>query len=211
MIDESINKFSDEELELYFMKANLKELHELKLKLDDMYYNTNEASFLDDWQYDILKETLQKRDPDYVVPIGAKIRMGDNRVELPYPLFSMDKMKPEDVKEIARWLIKNKSDEYVFEDKLDGVSALLRYDENGKISMYTRGDGEVGADISYMVQYFSSVPKSVDGRNLNVRGELIMRNSVFEDKYSENYANPRNLVAGRVGAKTVREGIADIE
>jgi len=211
MIDQSISKLSDEDLEKYFLNADLQELHDLKLQLDDIYYNTNEASILDDWQYDILKETLQKRDPDYVVPVGAKIRMGENRVELPYPLWSMDKLKPEDVVEIAKWLIANKSEEYVIEDKLDGVSGLLMINEDGKTNLYTRGDGEVGADISYMTQYISTIPKNLKGRKLNVRGELIMKNSVFEEKYSKDYANPRNMVAGRLGAKTVREGLTDIE
>ena len=62
---------------------------------NDIYYNTDKSSGFVDWQYDMLKETLENRDPDYVVPVGAKIRKGENRVKLPYWLGSMDKMKME--------------------------------------------------------------------------------------------------------------------
>ena len=48
----------------------------------------------------------------YIPPIGAKIRMNDNRVELPFWLGSMDKLKPEDVLQLKRWLVKNESKDY---------------------------------------------------------------------------------------------------
>ncbi len=44
-----------------------------------------------------------------------------------------------------------------------------------------------------------------------VRGELIMKRDIFESKYKDKFANPRNLVSGVVGAKTLREAIRDID
>lgn len=211
-MDQKIKKIStypDDKLQAYFDKESLPELHQMKLYVDDIYYNTGKSSGLDDWQYDMLKETLDRRDPDYVVPVGAQIRKHENRVKLPFWLGSMDKFKPEDSKEIAQWLIENKAPQYIIEDKLDGVSCLVIV-KNGKIKLYTRGDGEVGADISYLAQYFSSIPKNIFV-DLNIRGELIMKKKVFEEKYSSEFANARNMVAGRIGAKTIREGINDID
>jgi len=204
-----ISKYNDEDLQKYFDREKLTDLHAMKLYLDNAYYNVGEDTGIKDYQYDMLKETLQRRDPDYVVPVGAKIREGENRVKLPFWLGSMDKFKPEDKSEIAKWLLKNKSSEYIVEDKLDGISCLVII-KKGKIKLYTRGDGVVGADISYLSQYFDTIPKNLDV-DINVRGELIMPIETFNKKYADEYANPRNMVAGRVGAKKVRVGLKDIK
>jgi NAD-dependent DNA ligase len=206
---EKISNYSEEELQEYFNKEKLSILHEIKLYVDDMYHNQGKETGFKDYQYDMLKETLQIRDPNYIVPIGAKIREGQNRVKLPFWLGSMDKFKPEDKKEIEKWMIKNKSSEYIIEDKLDGVSCLVIINK-GKIKLYTRGDGIIGADISYLSQYFDSIPKDLN-IDINIRGELIMPIDIFNKKYSNEYANPRNMVAGRIGAKKIKEGLKDIK
>lgn len=205
----SISKYSDEKLQDYFNNENLKKLHEMKLYADNNYYNEGKETGFDDYQYDMLKETLQRRDPNYKVPIGAKIREGENRVNLPFWLGSMDKFKPEDETEIKKWVSKNKSKQYIIEDKLDGVSCLIVV-RKGNIKLYTRGDGIIGADISYLAPYFDTIPKKIDV-DIAVRGELIMSIDVFTQKYSKEYANPRNMVAGRIGGKKIREGISDIK
>ena len=204
-----ISKYSDEKLQEYFNTEKLDTLHKLKLYVDDIYYNTGKDSGLKDYQYDMLKETLEKRDPNYVVPIGARIREGENRVKLPYWLGSMDKFKPESKQEIDKWISANKASQYNIEDKLDGVSCLAMFTD-GKIKLYTRGDGITGADISYLSQYFKTIPKKIS-QNINVRGELIMPVKTFEKKYASEYANPRNMVAGRIGAKEIRPGLNDIQ
>lgn len=206
---DKIQNMTREQLKVYFDNEKIETLHKIKLYADDIYYNTGEFSGLSDWSYDMLKETLEKRDPDYVVPVGAKLREGENKAELPFWLGSMDKLKPDNAPEIARWIYDNNADSYVIEDKLDGVSCLYMY-ESGQIKLYKRGDGTIGTDISYLSQYIPSIPKKLN-QDINVRGELIMKNSVFEKKYSKNYASARNMVSGRTGAKTARKGINDIE
>ena len=205
----SLSKYTDEKLQDYFNKENLKKIHEMKLYADNNYYNEGKETGFDDYQYDMLKETLQRRDPNYKVPIGTKIREGENRVNLPFWLGSMDKFKPEDETEIKKWVSKNKSNQYIIEDKLDGVSCLIVV-RKGTIKLYTRGDGIIGADISYLAPYFDTIPNKIDV-DIAVRGELIMPIDVFTQKYSKEYANPRNMVAGRIGGKKIREGISDIK
>ena len=204
-----LSKLNDTSLQEFLNKTDLKPLHGIKLYLDDLYYNTGESTGLADYQYDMLKETLEKRDPGYIPPIGAKIRKSDNKVDLPYWLGSMNKLKPEDTAELKRWLGRNESKEYIIEDKLDGISCLL-ISQNGKIKLYTRGDGIIGSDVSYLAQYFKNIPKVIV-EDIAIRGELIMNEKVFEEKYSVEFANPRNMVAGRIGSKTVRKGLEDIE
>lgn len=196
------------ELQEYFETESLEILHQLKLVSDRQYYEGDSCD-LEDFQYDMLKETLQRRDPNYTPPVGSKIREGENRVRLPFWLGSMDKIKPEDTRELDRWLSREKNEEYVIEDKLDGVSCLLVV-KNKKLKLYTRGDGVVGADISYLAQYFKSIPKNIR-EYIAVRGELVMKKAVFMERYSGEYANARNMVAGRVGGKKIREGLRDID
>jgi NAD-dependent DNA ligase len=221
-----IQKYKIKEMKKYCGKADLKDLHVLKLYLDDLYYNTTNPE-LSDQLYDILKDTLMKRDPGYVPPVGAKIRKNENRVKIPYWTGSADKITPGEQKELDRWIEKNPCDELVISEKLDGVSGTFTV-VDGKRKLFTRGDGEIGADISYLIQYIDSIPH-VD-EDIAVRGELIISKDVFEKKYyfdgkrddyktdkmkgrgfGRLYRNARNMVAGLVGAKTVRSGLQDIE
>lgn len=212
MIKDLINKISnynDAEYIYFLNNTKLEILHKIKLFADDIYYNTGKESGLSDYNYDLLKEFLEKNDPTYVVPIGVKIRHGENRVKLPFHMGSMDKYKPENEKEITNWLTKNKSENYILESKLDGVSCLLVM-KNGKIKLYTRGDGTIGSDISYLSQYFKTIPKNTN-YDVIIRGELIIKKEIFNKKYSKKFANARNMVSGRIGSKTIKEGIKDID
>lgn len=201
-----LSNYSKKELETYFNQENIDTLIQLKDYLDDLYYNTDQ-SFFSDYDYDILKETIIKRSPKYVPKVGAKIREGENRVKLPYYMGSLDKVKNN--QELNKWLNKNKSNKYIIQKKLDGISALLTI-QNGVYNLYTRGDGIIGADISYLIPYFTTIPKNVK-ENIVIRAELIIDKNVFYQKYSTTYKNPRNFVAGLISAKTVRDGLEDIE
>ena len=59
----SISKYSDKKLQDYFNTEKLSILHEMKLYADHNYYNEGKESGFEDYQYDMLKETLQQRDP----------------------------------------------------------------------------------------------------------------------------------------------------
>lgn len=201
-----ISKYNISKLQKYFDEQDVDTLIKLKNYLDDLYYNTGESSELSDEKYDLLKEMIQEKKPDYQMKVGAKLRESDNKVELPYYLGSANKVKTQE--EILKWLSKNKSSQYVIQEKLDGVSCLIIY-KNNKISLYTRGDGEVGQDISYYSSYFKNLPKVND--NLIVRAELIIPKAIFEKKYSEKFSNPRNTVSGIVNSKKFSDVSKDVE
>ena len=187
-------------------KISLDDLHELKLYLDDLYYNTDESVFTDE-KYDILKEFLIKINPDYIPPVGVKIRTHENRITLPYWLGSASKITPNEKNEFDRWVGKNPYKEVIVTEKLDGVSGMF-IQKNGKQMLYTRGDGIIGANISYLIQYISIPNFSED---IAIRGELIMEKKTFESKYNKTYKHSRNMIAGLVGAKTIKEGLFDIK
>jgi DNA ligase (NAD+) len=200
------NDDDEHSIQEYLDDEQMKTLHTLKLYLDQRYAVGDDT--IDDWKYDLIKETIQKRDPNYVPPIGVKIKEAENRIDLPYYLGSMNKYKPEDVKDIARWLVDNRAAQYMVSSKLDGVSCLAVF-ENGRVKLYTRGDGYEGGDITHLAPYIKSVPKNLK-TDIAVRGELLIRDAVFHDKHSRKYKNPRNMVAGLTGANTSRDGMLDL-
>jgi NAD-dependent DNA ligase len=156
-----------------------------------------------DNQFDIVKEYIEQKFPNNitVTEIGAEVER--NKVKLPYEMASMDKIKP-DTNALASWISKYKGP-YVLSCKLDGVSGL--YTTEGTIpKLYTRGNGNVGQDISHLIP-FLRLPKT---KNITIRGEFIIPKSVFEEKYKKRFANPRNMVAGIINLKHISDTIGDI-
>jgi DNA ligase (NAD+) len=213
MIAESLNK-----LRLYKivdLSNNLKmidfdTLIKMKEYLDDKYYNTGEKCEFTDEQYDLLKDIITGFDKKEKNKVGIKVREDNNRVKLPYWLGSLDKIKPEDKNKLENWIKKNKCDKYLVENKLDGISCLLTCNKD-KINLYTRGDGIIGADITHILKYIKNIPDIKDKDKIAVRGELIMNQKVFEEKYAKDNANPRNMVSGLVNAKILKEEIRDVD
>jgi NAD-dependent DNA ligase len=72
--------------------------------------------------------------------------------------------------------------------------------------LYTRGDGKVGQDVSHLIKTLN-LPKH---KGHVVRGEFIILKDVFNTKYRDKFANPRNLVSGIVNAKSVDDKTADL-
>lgn len=95
--------------------------------------------------------------------------------------------------------------------KIDGVACSLLYGEDGRlIRAATRGDGRFGEDITRHVQHLPQTIET-DGVVTEVRGELYMPLSIFNEKYSSTFANPRNLVAGILGSKSEDPRAAHID
>jgi len=168
----------------------------------------NQTSLLTDIEYDIIKDYFEIKYPSSCSSlnkeVGAPIEQNKNKATLPYQMASMDKIKP-DTNEILNWTKKFKGP-YVLSCKLDGVSGLYTT-EGTTPKLYTRGDGKVGQDISYLIPYLN-LPKN---KNLVIRGEFIIEKNVFETKYKNEFANPRNMVAGIINHKTVdKNKIADV-
>lgn len=160
-----------------------------------MYHTKGKPPFSDD-AYDTLKDELRERKPTHSLlkTVGHAVEptAGRTKVTLPYPMFSLDKIKPEGT-QVADWSKKHPGP-YCQSDKLDGASMEIVY-LNGAVKAYSRGDGTVGQDVSHLVPHLK-VPQSLPGKFV-VRGEAIMSMSKFKD-FSDKYENPRNLATGVV-------------
>ena len=173
-------------------KMTEKELEEMIEYANTKYHGEGETPsmpIMTDNEYDIMKQTMEKMYPKNTVikKVGADIKK--NKILLPYSMPSMDKIKP-DTNAIDKWRAKYNGP-YVISAKADGVSGMFS-SENGEQKLYTRGNGIEGGDITHLIPYLN-LP-TID--NVTIRGEFIVKKEVFKEKYSKDYANPRNFVAG---------------
>ena len=172
-----------------------KEIEELIQKANQSYYG-GEPPLMSDDLYDMICDYVSDTYPkNKMAKTGhTDLKMDVNvkhKTSLPYELWSMDKIKPDGMS-LNKWTSKFKGP-YVLSCKLDGVSGL--YVSPNKL--YTRGNGKIGQDISHMIPYLK-LPKT---EGLVIRGEIIIKKTLFLEKYSKDFSNPRNFVAGVVNQK----------
>ena len=164
--------------------------------LDSAYHNEGNSE-LTDVEYDIIREYYDSIFGKNVQKVGSEVLK--KKVVLPYEMASMNKIKV-DNEALGKWMNEFETNEYIISSKLDGVSALYVC-KDGMKKMYTRGDGRIGQDISEMIPHLNGNTLFNNNCNCVVRGELIMKRSLFSSKYSDVYANGRNMVAGLINQK----------
>lgn len=161
------------------------------LRLANEKYRNEEETLITDALYDMALEHLEKIAPNhpFLSEIGASVK--GEKVKIPYWMGSLDKIK-DDAKTIEKWR-KTYPGECVIFDKLDGNSGLLVMNpKTGTNTLYSRGDGEYGQNLSGILRYIK-VPTVTE--TCAVRGELIISKKNWE-KIKEKGANARNVVAG---------------
>ncbi|PYX64746.1 MAG: DNA ligase (NAD(+)) LigA [Acidobacteria bacterium] len=198
-----------------------------KIRQHEYRYYVLDDPEISDAEFDKLMEQLKHLEaehPDLITPdsptqrVGGKPREGFLKVRHSSPMLSLDNTYSE--VELRAWerrvheLSGRKDIEYVCELKLDGMSMALRYAGAQLERGITRGDGNVGEDVTSNVRTVRSVPLSISKERLKkaglpldfeVRGELLMPLSGFQKMNEERerqglskFANPRNAAAGTV-------------
>jgi DNA ligase (NAD+) len=175
---------------------------------NDKYRQGN--PIMSDYDYDQLLETLLEYDPEneYFNKVGIEILDDSRKVKLPIPMFSMNKIKT--MEEISDWCrLKgiSKNEEVIITPKFDGLSLCV---DEIKDTATTRGDGFIGQNSN---EHYKLIKNKLN-KNTNFSityGEAIMSKKVFLDKYSKEFANPRNLVAGMLNSKTLHDILEDID
>lgn len=180
---------------------NEKQLTDIIRIASAKYYN--QTPIMTDNQFDIVKQFIENKYPNnpIITEIGAEVER--NKVKLPYEMASMDKIKP-NTSALTNWMQKY-TGPYVLSCKLDGVSGLYTT-EGDKPKLYTRGNGKIGQDISHLIP-FLRLPRT---KGIVIRGEFIIPKAVFEQKYKNTFANPRNMVAGIINHKHISDYVVDI-
>lgn len=196
------------------MSSRIDALRATIARLNDLYYNKGESD-VDDLVYDSLKKELLELEGDTLDPnsplnqVGSPSDGGFDKVSHASPMLSLQNAYNEE--ELTDWIAGLKYNPHVvLEPKLDGASLDLQY-VNGKLKFAaTRGDGEVGDDITDNALHFEGVPVDIGSWNqvIEVRGEVIVPHEHFkracelrEAQGKKPYANPRNMVAGLMRRK----------
>ena len=208
------------------IEALRSELH----RLGHAYY-VLDAPLVPDAEYDRLFRELQALEaahPALLTPdsptqrVGGKALDGFESVRHAVPMLSIRTETDTEAsgaqnfdarvrKELGRELALTESDaavEYVAELKFDGLAINLRYEHGVLVQAATRGDGEVGEDVTQNIRTIGQIPLKLptDAPSvLEVRGEVFMRRDDFEklnqrqrEKGEKTYINPRNTAAGAV-------------
>ena len=187
-------------------------------KHDRLYYE-EAAPIISDREYDHLYKELidlEMQFPDLITPdsptqrVGGKPLKAFEQVAHLIPMLSLDNTySEEEVKNFyarIQRLLPNEKIPVIIEPKVDGVAVSLIY-ENGRLRQAaTRGDGNVGDNITQNIRTIRSVPERLRGaapKLLEVRGEVYMDKHGFEKLNDERrkaglllFANPRNAAAG---------------
>src|SRR5436190_10594364 len=192
----------------------------------DQLYHDQDAPEISDAEYDALvreNRELEARFPQLVRAdspskrLGAAPTTGLAKVTHAKPMLSLDNaFSDEEVYECVariRRFLNLPPDEPVAltaEPKIDGLSCSLRYERGQLVLGATRGDGNVGEDVTANVRTIRDIPHAIkDGPDiLEVRGEVYMSKADFEalNERQESsggkiFANPRNAAAGSLRQK----------
>ena len=196
----------------FIANMNVKDLEDAITYASDKYYNN--IPVVEDAVFDMMRDFLNLKAPKSKVlkMVGAPVKSKD-KVELPYHLGSMDKIKPPSNK-LKKWTAEYDAP-YIATDKLDGVSALIVY--NTTVKMYTRGTATHGQDITPLLRYMKNIPSYDDvmkylkkhklGNHIALRGELIISKKRFIH-HSTTMKNARNAVAGLANSKHIDPELA---
>lgn len=206
------------------MPDRAKEIEKLReeIRLHDRKYYIEAAPEISDREYDALLERLKKLEaeqPDLITPDSPTQRVGEQpasgleHVEHRVPMLSIDNTYSiEELQQYGARIAKalpGEKIEWVVELKIDGVAVSLLYKAGRLVVGATRGNGQIGDDITHNIRTIRDVPLQLHGNKppseLEVRGEVYMTNADLVRLNEEQakrgqppYANTRNVSAGTI-------------
>lgn len=202
----------------------LPKLESLKkeIRQHDQRYYVDAEPLITDLEYDRLLDELKELERQYphlVTDDSPTQRIGDTPVDhleqVPHsvPMLSIDNTyQPEDLRSYldrTEKLLDGETIDWVMEYKIDGVAASIRYEKGGMNVALTRGNGEVGDDITHNIKTIRDLPLRLELAHppdvLEVRGEVYMSNSDLADlnvrqkqQGLDPFKNTRNVTAGTI-------------
>ena len=195
----------------------IEELRSLIARYKDAYYQRDE-SLVSDKEYDELEKELRKLEklhPEYQADSPAE-KVGSSASNLFSPHQHLERMLSLDnafsEEEFQAWSERVGSGPFLCEPKIDGLAVSLTYKNGQLTSAATRGDGEVGEDVTENIKTIPSIPHKLQGKNhpavIEIRGEVFFALSDFEKLNAaivaaggKPFANPRNSASGSLRQK----------
>ena len=195
----------------------IKELRALVEKYRDAYYQQDQ-SLISDAEYDLLEQELKELEAlepqGFGDPLTTKVGSGSGSVFDPVihgqKMMSLDNVF--DTEGFLAWAERVGPGPYLCEPKIDGLAVSLTYKNGVLIRAATRGDGEVGEDITQNAMTIQGVPHRLSGDNhpelVEVRGEVFFEledfaklNARIVSQGGKPFANPRNSASGSLRQK----------
>ena len=196
-------------------KERIEELTALLTQANYRYYVLDDPN-MPDFEYDRLLrelEDLEAAHPEFAAADSPTKRVGGEalsqfeKVAHPVPLMSLqDVFSREELKEfLEKILAAEPTAAFSVEPKIDGLSVALEYIDGHFVRGATRGDGNVGEDVTENLKTIRSIPMTIENAppRLIVRGEVFMPKKSFEKLNARQeaegkqlFANPRNAAAG---------------
>lgn len=127
------------------------------------------------------------------------------RTVLPMTMPSLEKVKPGTAR-LQKFLTENPVGTIVYSAKLDGVSLQVHFVSGVATKAFTRGDGTIGGDVSYILEHIKGIPRIPIQENIVVRGELIVKKKLWNKLIKDEcilYSNPRAFVSAIVNSGTL--------
>ena len=196
-------------------KERMQELSAILTEANYRYYVLDDPQ-MPDFEYDRLLrelEDLEKAHPELADPNSPTQRVGGEALSKfekythPVPLMSLqDVFSEEELRDFLEKTLEAYPDTlFSVEPKIDGLSVALEYENGRFVRGATRGDGNVGEDVTENLKTIRSIPMTLEGApaRLIVRGEVYMPKKSFEELNERQeaegkalFANPRNAAAG---------------
>ena len=219
--DDLRNVFGKTTVEGLSKKRARSELAQLEALIEQANtdYHSLDSPQISDAEYDFLRMRLQKIEsrfpdlkelfsPDFV--IGAQPGDGFGKITHSVPMLSLENgFDDADVTDfddrVRKFLALAAGVAYTAEPKIDGLSLSLRYEAGVLVQAATRGDGEVGENVTDNARTIADIPQTLRGAPdlMEVRGEVYMSHADFAAlnarqaaKGEKIFANPRNAAAG---------------
>ena len=197
------------------IEQRIAELRQLLHEYGHAYYVLGKPLVPDATYDELMQEliALEVANPSLISPdsptqrVGGAVLEGFKKVTHRYPMLSLSNaFGEEDLRDFDRKIRQAIGDHfsYVCELKIDGLAISLRYEEGRFVQGATRGDGQVGEDITSNLKTIRAIPLRLkEPVTIEVRGEAYMPKKSFEslnaaraEKGEELFANPRNAAAG---------------
>ena len=190
--------------------TTLDELLSVIVKANNAYYNTSDGMFSDEI-YDEILDVYNSRSDTKYKEIGSEPE-GSNKdkVKIPYHMGSMNKTYS--ISAFNLWIEKNVCDSYVITPKIDGTSCLISI-TSSRVDIYSRGNGEVGKNLTHLQPYLLSkghlakVRTYLKQHKLSkfvCRGELIISKTTFSG-FSAQFKSARSMINGLSNQKATKE------
>jgi len=163
---------------------------------------------MSDAAYDALEDELRKLDPNHphLTKVGTAATSGWQKVKHGRPMASLNKAQTEaDFDAWATSCGHRAGELLIVMDKLDGASLNVEYVNGRFVRAVTRGDGDVGEDITVNAKLMN-FPKVIPGNwSGSLRGEVIVRYQAFKDNFP-GQSNPRNTANGTMKRQSDSSG-----